>query len=87
MPLVSKVISHLTLFTRMCEVLLVIQELMDHNITLFLLIIIQNIYGFIQWSQNPVFIIFSRISKSLLKLVFKNLLKHFISKMVVSLSL
>ena len=85
--LVSKVMSHLTLFTRMCGVPLVILELMDHDITLFLLIIIQNIYDFIQWSQNPMFLIFSRISKSLLKLVFKNLLKHFTSKMVVSLSL
>ena len=87
MPLVSKVISHLTLFTQMCEVPLVIHELMDHNITLFLLIIIQNIYGFIQWSQNPVFIIFSRISKSLLKLIFRNLSKHFTPTTVVSLSL
>ena len=64
MPLVSKVISHLTLFTQMCEVPLVIHELMDHNITLFLLIIIQNIYGFIQWSQKSnVSNIFSHFKK------------------------
>ena len=36
--------SHLNLFTLMCGVLLVILELMDQDITLFLLIIIQNIY-------------------------------------------
>ena len=47
--IVSKVMSHLNLFTLMCGVLLVILELMDQDITLFLLIIIQNIYGFIQW--------------------------------------
>ena len=86
-PLVSKVMSHLTLFTWMCGVSLVILPLLDHDITLFLLIIIQNIYGFIQWSQNPVFLIFSRISKILLKLVFRNLSKHFTLTMVVSLSL
>ena len=62
--LVSKVMSQLTLFTRMCGVPLVILELMDHDITLFLLIIIQNIYGFIQWSQKSnVSNIFSHFKK------------------------
>ena len=64
---VFKVMSPLNLFTRMCGDLLVILGLMDHDITLFLLIIIQNIYGFIQWPLNPMFLQFSRISKNLLK--------------------
>ena len=82
--LVSKVMSHLNFFTQMCGVPLVILELMDHVITLFLLIIIQNIHGSIQCSLNPVFLIFSHISKSLLKPVFKNLSKHYTPTMVVS---
>ena len=65
-------------------VLLVILELMDQDITLFLLIIIQNIYGFIQWSLNPVFLKFFHI---LLKPAFKNQSKHYTPTMVVSLLL
>ena len=85
--IVSKVISHLNLFTLMCGVLLVILELMDQDITLFLLIIIQNIYRFIQWSLNPVFLNFFHISNGLLKPAFKNQSKHYTPKMVVSLLL
>ncbi len=73
---------HLNFFTQMCGVPLVIPELMDHAITLFLLIIIQNIHGSIQWLLNPVFPLFFRNSKSLLKLVFKNSLKHYTPTMV-----
>ena len=85
--IVSKVMSHLNLFTLMCGVLLVILELMDQDITLFLLIIIQNIYGFIQWSLNPVFLKFFHISNGLLKPAFKNQSKHYTPTMVVSLLL
>ena len=85
--IVSKVMSHLNLFTLMCGVLLVILELMDQDITLFLLIIIQNIYGFIQWSLNPVFLKFFHISNGLLKPAFKNQSKPYTPTMVVSLLL
>ena len=85
--IVSKVMSHLNLFTLMCGVLVVILELMDQDITLFLLIIIQNIYGFIQWSLNLVFLKFFHISNSLLKLAFKNQSKHYTPTMVVNLLL
>ena len=85
--IVSKVMSHLNLFTLMCGVLLVILEFMDQDITLFLLIIIQNIYSFIQWSLNPVFLKFFHISNGLLKPAFKNQSKHYTPTMVVSLLL
>ena len=84
---VSKVMSPLNLFTWMCGDLLVILGLMDHDITLFLLIIIQNIYGFIQWPLNPMFLQIFRISKNLLKPTFKNQSKHYILTMEVSLLL
>ena len=61
--------------------------LMDQDITLFLLIIIQNIYGFIQWSLNPVFLKIFHISNGLLKPAFKNQSKHYTPTMVVSLLL
>ena len=82
--IVSKVMSYLNLFTLMCGVLLVILELMDQDITLFLLIIIQNIYGFIQWSLNPVFLKIFHILNGLLKPAFKNQSKHYTPTMVVS---
>ena len=85
--IVSKVMNHLNLFTLMCGVLLIILELMDQDITLFLLIIIQNIYGFIQWSLNPVFLKFFHISSGLLKPAFKNQSEHYTPTMVVSLLL
>ena len=87
LSIVSKVMSHLNLFTLMCGVLLVILELLNQDITLFLLIIIQNIYGFIQWSLNPMFLKFFHISNGLLNLAFKNQSKHYTSTMVVSLLL
>ena len=54
---------------------------------LILLIIIQNIYGFIQWSLNPMFLKFFHISNVLLKPAFKNQSKHYTPTMVVSLLL
>jgi len=69
---VFKAMNLLNLFTQICGVQLTILELMDHDTTLFLWITRQNIFGFIQWQLNPVFLIFFYISKSLLKPAFKN---------------
>jgi hypothetical protein len=87
MLLISKVMSHLNLFTLMCGVPLVIPNLMDQDIISFLYIIIQNIHDFIQWSLNLVSLLFFRISKNLLKLVFKSPSKHYTLTMVGSSSL
>jgi len=82
MSQVLKAMHHLILFTLMCGVLLVILVLMDPDIILFLWIIILNIHGFIQWSQNQVSLPFSHFLKRLWKIVFKKLSKHCILIMV-----
>ena len=74
MSILSKVIRHLNLFTQICGVLLVILELMDHDITWFLLIIIQNMWFYPMVTKSGVSNIFPHF-KNFVETRYKKLIK------------
>jgi len=74
MSTLSKVMRHLNLFTQICGVLLVILELMDHDITWFLLIIIQNMWFYPMVTKSGVSNIFPHF-KNFVETRYKKLIK------------